>query len=148
MQREPRKHIPNRAAPHLRLVADATSAETTATAPPRTRARDRIVIVPLDPPAPSLADVRAAVRDSQVPPLAPPMPQITERRHEWPGRPGNPDPFARLACPKCSARPRIDHVDLVWSRVHLSCDECCWMWQDRVRSTDRPQLGKLVGPEG
>lgn len=140
MRREPHKQPPSRAASHLRLVTDAGGH-----APQPTRARDRIVIVPLDPPRSAPAGVPAA-RDASVPPLAPAMQSGGERRQEWPGRPAHPDPFARLACPKCAARPRIDHVDLVWSRVHLSCDECCWMWQERVRSTDRLQLGKLTAP--
>src|SRR5690606_34003241 len=112
MQRETRKPGPNRAsASHLRLV-EADSARSAPTLP--TRARDRIVIVPLDTPPPAqfrpMGDAQLA-READVPSLAPPLPPTVDRRQQWPGRPEDRDPLARLACPKCGTRARIDHVD-------------------------------------
>lgn len=138
MRREPR--TPSRSS-HLRLVGDDVAPA------PRTRARDRIVIVPLDAPQQTVSSGLGLEPDPEVPRLAPAVQTDAERRQHWPGREPNRDPYARLACPKCSERPRIDHVDLVWGRVHLSCDNCCWMWQERVRSTDRPRPGKIAPVE-
>jgi hypothetical protein len=38
-------------------------------------------------------------------------------------------------CPQCGAAARIDIHDPVRGRIHLSCDSCFKMWQERVEST-------------
>jgi hypothetical protein len=38
-------------------------------------------------------------------------------------------------CPQCGARARIDIHDPMRGRIHLSCDSCFKMWQQRVEAT-------------
>ena len=38
-------------------------------------------------------------------------------------------------CPQCGAKARIDIHDPMRGRIHLSCDSCFKMWQERVEST-------------
>ena len=38
-------------------------------------------------------------------------------------------------CPQCGATARIDIHDPMRGRIHLSCDSCFKMWQERVEST-------------
>jgi hypothetical protein len=110
---------------HLQLVKNDAPVS-----PPRaTEARRRVVIVPLD-------DVAASsVPAPTVPRLAPAIAPV-ERRQEWPSR-ENREPFARLACTSCGVPARVDLIDLRLKRVHLSCDRCNRMWQDRIREDDR-----------
>jgi hypothetical protein len=118
---------------HLRLVPDPPDSVAD-----RVQARrPRIEIVPLDGTAPSPAPVphRPATPSTLAPPLAPPP--AHDRRRHWPERPADADPFARLVCTSCGTPARIDLVDLATMRVHLSCDGCYRMWQDRIRSGDR-----------
>jgi hypothetical protein len=46
-------------------------------------------------------------------------------------------------CPQCGATARIDIHDPIRGRIHLSCDSCYKMWQERVDSTvsiDEPYM--------
>ncbi|MEO5839168.1 MAG: hypothetical protein ABIQ73_21065 [Acidimicrobiales bacterium] len=38
-------------------------------------------------------------------------------------------------CPQCGATARVDIHDPLRGRIHLSCDNCFKMWQERVEST-------------
>jgi hypothetical protein len=38
-------------------------------------------------------------------------------------------------CPQCGALARIDIHDPIRGRIHLSCDSCFKMWQEKVEST-------------
>lgn len=38
-------------------------------------------------------------------------------------------------CPQCGAAARVDIHDPMRGRIHLSCDSCYKMWQERVEST-------------
>ena len=44
---------------------------------------------------------------------------------------------AEHTCPQCGARARIDIHDPMRGRIHLSCDSCFKMWQQRVESTEQ-----------
>jgi hypothetical protein len=101
-----------------------------AASPPRaTEARRRVVIVPLDDAPASTVDT------ATVPRLAPAIAPV-DRRQGWRSREPNPEPFARFACTSCGVPARIDLIDLLLKRVHLSCDRCYRMWQDRIREDD------------
>jgi hypothetical protein len=46
-------------------------------------------------------------------------------------------------CPQCGSTARIDIHDPVRGRIHLSCDSCFKMWQEKVESTvdiDEPYM--------
>ena len=42
---------------------------------------------------------------------------------------------AEHVCPQCGAAARIDIHDPMRGRIHLSCDSCYKMWQEKVEST-------------
>jgi hypothetical protein len=120
---------------HLRLV-DSQPLPLSATPAAPSRARDRVQIVPLPEP-PSFATVTPLA-----PPLAPPMPVRGDRRGVQPTSTSATDVHARLVCPACARRARIDHVDLSTRRVHLSCDRCYRMWQEQIRADDPARLSR------
>ena len=39
------------------------------------------------------------------------------------------------SCPNCGAQARIDIHDPMRGRIHLSCDSCFKMWQERIQAT-------------
>ena len=45
------------------------------------------------------------------------------------------DVAAEHECPQCGAAARIDIHDPMRGRIHLSCDKCYKMWQEKVEST-------------
>ena len=50
---------------------------------------------------------------------------------------------AEHVCPQCGAVARIDIHDPMRGRIHLSCDSCYKMWQEKVESTvhlDEPYM--------
>jgi hypothetical protein len=142
-------HKPRRQTPsYLQLVRTPPLAPTRG---PRSDAHDRVEILPLgDPTESAVADASPApapprmvpvpLTDPAVPRLAPPTYQ--ERRQQWPGRENVQGAAARLVCPGCGFGARIDIVDLRSRRLHLSCDRCFRMWQDRVREDDTVSSGR------
>jgi hypothetical protein len=42
---------------------------------------------------------------------------------------------AEHLCPQCGALARVDLHDPIRGRIHLSCDSCFKMWQEKVEST-------------
>jgi hypothetical protein len=117
---------------YLKLVQD-NMPPLAPTASAAADVRRRVVIVPLDGPAP-------APQATAVPRLAP-IVQPSDRRQSWPGRDDAGDPATRLVCPSCAMTARVDVVDLRSKRLHLSCDRCYRMWQDQVRADDKVPAG-------
>jgi hypothetical protein len=137
--KRPRRQTPS----YLQLVRTPAISPT---GTPRSDAQARVEIVPLG--APDAAATTAADRGQRddprvvpMPPADPTVPRLAplgsqERRQQWPGRENVRGAAARLVCPGCGFGARIDIVDLRSRRLHLSCDRCFRMWQDRVREDD------------
>ena len=127
-----RKRTRAEAPTYLQLVQDNTP-PVAPTATAGAEARRRVVIVPLDDPTPTATLMTTTA--AAIPRLAP---EITagERRKSRPGETAPGDPATRLVCPVCNAAARVDVVDLREKRLHMSCDQCFRMWQDRVRTDD------------
>lgn len=98
------------------------------------RARDRLEIVPLGPPA------LPALPAPPAPPAAPPRPlaAVVDLRDNLPvpvaAAPKHP-------CPACNAAGVVDVIDQITGQLHVSCPQCFRMWRvstTQDASTSRP----------